>query len=314
MALPVNISNLLSGKSVESERIEYKEGWNPPAIYRSVCALANDFSNIGGGYVIVGVKAENGIPRRPVKGIPENKIDKIQHEMIGFNNLIRPVYHPKLEIEEVDGKKILVLWIPGGSNRPYEVPENITAIKKEYYYYIRKYANSVKVNKQEREELISLGKQVPFDDRANTEASLHNISFTLLKEHLRITKSKLLEWVETHSKVDILSQMELLSGPPEQVFPRNGALMLFSENPEKFFPCSRVEIVFFPEGPADPEFKEITPITGTVPQMIKETLGYLQTHLLEEEIRKVSGQAEAVRVWNYPYAALEEAVANAILC
>ena len=312
MTLPVNISNLLSGKSVESERIEYKEGWNPPAIYRSVCALANDFSNIGGGYVIVGVKAENGIPRRPVKGIPENKIDKIQHEMIGFNNLIRPVYHPKLEIEEVDGKKILVLWIPGGSNRPYEVPENITAKKKEYHYYIRKYANSVKVNKQEREELISLGNQVPFDDRANTEASLHNISFTLLKEHLRITKSKLLEWLETHSKVDILSQMELLSGPPEQVFPRNGALMLFSENPEKFFPCSRVEIVFFPEGPADPEFKEIPPITGTVPQMIKETLGYLQTHLLEEEIRKVSGQAEAVRVWNYPYAALEEAVANAL--
>lgn len=193
MALPINISNLLSGKSVESERIEYKEGWNPPATYRSICAFANDFSNIGGGYVIVGVNAENGIPIRPVKGIPKNQIDRIQREMIGFNTLIRPVYHPKLEIEEVDGKKILVLWIPGGSNRPYEVPENITAKKKEYHYYIRKYSSAVKANKQEREELISLSNQVPFDDRANTEASLNNISFTLLKEHLRITKSKLLE-------------------------------------------------------------------------------------------------------------------------
>ena len=112
----------MSGKSVESERIEYKEGWNPAAIYRAVCAFANDFSNIGGDYIIVGVKATNGIPVRPVKGIPGNQIDRIQQEMIGFNNLIRPVYHPKLEIEEIDDVKILVLWIPGGSNRPYEVP------------------------------------------------------------------------------------------------------------------------------------------------------------------------------------------------
>lgn len=47
MPLPVNISNLISGKSVESERIEYKKGWNPSAIYRSICAFVNDFNNIG---------------------------------------------------------------------------------------------------------------------------------------------------------------------------------------------------------------------------------------------------------------------------
>lgn len=312
MPLPVNIENLLSGRSVENERIEFKEGWNPPAIYRSICAFANDFSNIGGGYVIIGVKANDGIPERPVKGVPDNQIDIIQQQMIGFNNLIRPVYHPKLDIEEVDGNKIMILWVPGGSNRPYEVPEDITSKKKEYHYYIRKYASSVKAGKQEREELIGLANQVPFDDRANTDASLDDISFTLLKDHLRITKSKLQDWTETRSKADILEQMELLSGPPEQLYPRNVALMIFSEKPERFFPYSRVELVFFPKGAADPEFKEIPPISGPVPYMIKETLSYLKTHVLEEKIRKVSGQPESVRVWNYPYTALEEAVANAL--
>lgn len=314
MSLPVNILSLLSGQSVENERVEYKEGWNPSSVYRSICAFANDFSNIGGGYVIIGVKAENGLPVRPVKGISLDKIDKIQQAMIGYNNLIRPVYHPKLEIEEVDGKHILVMWIPGGSNRPYEVPEDITSRKKEYFYYIRKYASSVKTNKNEREELISLANQIPFDDRANTTASTDDISFTLLKDHLRVTKSKLLEWVGNRAKTDILMQMELLSGPPEQVFPRNVALMLFSENPEKFFPYSRVEIVFFPKGPANPEFREIPPITGPVPQIIRKTLDYLQTNLLEERILKLPNKAEAVREWNYPYAALEEVVANAMLC
>lgn len=75
-------------------------------------------------------------------------------------------------------------------------------------------SSTVKANKQQREELIALANKVPFDDRPNTSASVDDISFTLIKEHLRQTKSRLLEWVDDHSKIDILSQMELLSGPP----------------------------------------------------------------------------------------------------
>ena len=43
MRLPINIEELLGGRAVEGDRIEYKTGWNPDAIYRSVCAFANDF-------------------------------------------------------------------------------------------------------------------------------------------------------------------------------------------------------------------------------------------------------------------------------
>lgn len=46
MTLPINIEDLLSARTVESDRIEFKEGWNPDAIYRSICAFANDFDNI----------------------------------------------------------------------------------------------------------------------------------------------------------------------------------------------------------------------------------------------------------------------------
>lgn len=44
--------------------------------------------------------------------------DAIQKQMIGFNNLIRPYYAPKLYIEEVDGQQIIVLWATGGNERP----------------------------------------------------------------------------------------------------------------------------------------------------------------------------------------------------
>ena len=41
MRLPINIDELLGGRAVEGDRIEYKTGWNPDAIYHSVCAFAN---------------------------------------------------------------------------------------------------------------------------------------------------------------------------------------------------------------------------------------------------------------------------------
>lgn len=52
--LPINLNDLLRQRTVESERIEYKTGWNPDAITRTVCAFANDFENLGGGYVVIG--------------------------------------------------------------------------------------------------------------------------------------------------------------------------------------------------------------------------------------------------------------------
>ena len=61
MALPINIEDLLKKQKIEGNRIEFKSGWNPDAIYHSICAFANDFDNIGGGYILVGVEEENGV-------------------------------------------------------------------------------------------------------------------------------------------------------------------------------------------------------------------------------------------------------------
>ncbi|KAA6344888.1 hypothetical protein EZS27_007534, partial [termite gut metagenome] len=36
MAIPINIEKLISDQVVENERIEYKKGWNPTAIYRTI--------------------------------------------------------------------------------------------------------------------------------------------------------------------------------------------------------------------------------------------------------------------------------------
>lgn len=311
MALHVNIEDLLSVNSIESDRIEFKEGWNPDAIYRSICAFANDFDNTGGGFILVGVEENSsGSATRPVKGLNTEEIATIQRKMIGFNNLIQPVYHAKLFIEEVDAKQIIVLWVPGGADRPYQVPEQITANVKRNFYYIRKYANSVKAGQTEQQELISLANQIPFDDRTNTQAKIENISVLLVKDYLVKINSKLAEQVGVKPDVEILGQMELISGPNEHLFPRNVGLMMFSDRPDKFFPYTQVEIVEFPEGDAN-AFKENEPIQGPIPSQIKRTLDILKDKLIKEKVIKPADKAESQRISSYPLQAIEETLVNA---
>jgi predicted HTH transcriptional regulator len=90
MAIPINIEDLLNKRKIESNRIEFKTGWNPVSIYHSICAFANDIDNLGGGYILVGVKEKNGIAERPVEGIPIEKLDSIQKQMVNLNHLIEP--------------------------------------------------------------------------------------------------------------------------------------------------------------------------------------------------------------------------------
>jgi ATP-dependent DNA helicase RecG len=313
MALHINLEDLLSARTVESDRIEFKVGWNPDAIYRSIGAFANDFDNIGGGYILVGV-VENPATKtavRPVKGLTTKEIGELQKEMIGYNNLVKPYYAPRLFIEDVDGTQIVVLWVLAGNERPYQVPETITAKHKNWKYFIRKYASSIEAKGTDMDELVSLTNNIPFDDRANTRAAVLDISMLRLRDYLIKVKSKLAGEVGKRSDSEILSQMELISGPDEHVFPRNVALMLFTDQPNMYFPYTCVEIVHFPKGADYKEFTE-KKIEGPVQQQITDALSWLKTNILQEKVTKVPGQAEAMRVWNYPFAALEEAVANCL--
>ena len=165
MNLPIHIEELLRCHNVESNRIEFKKGWNPDKIYRTICAFANDFDNTGGGYIVVGVEEENGVAKRPVIGIPDEQLDKIQREILQFNNLMQPVYYPRVYVEEVDGNKIIVIWAMAGLGRPYKVPEYITNKTKVYQYYIRYNTSSIVAKGELETELISLSNQTPFDDK-----------------------------------------------------------------------------------------------------------------------------------------------------
>ena len=180
MELEFGIEDLLNGKRIESDRLEFKAGWNPDDIYPSICAFANDFENQGGGYIVIGVEEENGIAKRPVRGVDEEELDAIQKSMLGFNQKIIPAYFPKTIIDKVDNRYVLVLWVPTGLQRPYKVPEHVTAKKqKSYKYFIRYNTSSICATPEQEQELIQMAGRIPFDEQPNPIANFEDISLVV---------------------------------------------------------------------------------------------------------------------------------------
>ena len=142
MALPIDIDELIKGNLIESDRMEFKKGWNPEDILHSICAFANDINNTGGGYIIVGIEEEDHVAKLPPKGLQKNQLEPIQKKLHEICHHLIPHYFPIASPEVLDGKDILVIWVPPGETRPYKAPKKIDD-KNSKVYYVRRFTSSV---------------------------------------------------------------------------------------------------------------------------------------------------------------------------
>lgn len=311
MSILISIEDLLSGDLVEGTRMEFKKGWNPAPIMRSVCAFANDFENEGSGYIIVGCDEENGKPIRPVHGFDPNLLEKVEKEIIGYCNLIKPSYFPRLSLEQIDEKYVLVIWVPAGSNRPYKVPDDVIAKHKNYNFRIRYRSNSIVPNNELETELIQLTAKIPFDDRVSTHVNIEDLSFSLMREHLEKTKSKLYTESAFMSIEELAEKMNLSQGANEHLFPKNVGLLMFSKNPEQYFKGAKIDLVEFPNGVAGKEFNEKF-FSGPIQKQLIDILSYIKSNLIKSKIVKYAHTEKVDQCYNYPFNAVEEALSNAV--
>ncbi|NJD37168.1 MAG: transcriptional regulator [Geobacter sp.] len=312
-ALPINLKDLLNGKPVEWERLEFKEGWNPLEVLHTICAFANDFHNLGGGYIIIGIKEDKGRPVLPPVGMDSSQLDAIQKEILNLGfSAIQPYYHPIVVPFKIEGRHILVLWVLGGQTRPYKAKLSLAKESKEYGYFIRKGSSTVRAKGSDESELISLAATVPFDDRFNQQARIEALSRELMQEYLTQVGSDLLKHSSALSLEELGRQMGIIGGPDETPFPLNIGLMMFNPEPWRFFPVMQIDVVWFPkEGPGGDKFSEKI-FKGPLPAMTRDALDYIKRNFISETVIKHKDRAEATRVENIPYRAIEEALVNAV--
>ena len=121
MILPVNLDDLLHCRTVESARVEFKAAWDARTtghqVLKTLCAFANDFHNLNGGYVVIGVEERDGRGVLPPRGLAAGDIEAAGKWIRGRCKRIDPVYQPVLSPEVVGDSGILVLWAPASDNK-----------------------------------------------------------------------------------------------------------------------------------------------------------------------------------------------------
>ena len=182
---------------------------------------------------------------------------------------------------------------------------------KEKMHYIRKASNTVEPSDDEEKDLFNLANRVPFDDRVNHQAEMADLNITLIQNYLKEIKSSLYEKSKTADFIEVCRDMNIVSTLPEYTKPKNVGLMFFSMEPDRFFPYTQIDVVQFPDGLGGNDIIEKT-FKGPIQQQLRDALQYIRNVVITEKVIKHPDRAEADRFFNFPYAAVEEALSNAV--
>ncbi len=311
--LPINLDDLLRLRAVESARVEFKASWDEKTtghqIIKTLCAFANDFQNLNGGYIVLGVADQNGAAVLPPKGLTQAEIEAAQKWIRGRCNNIDPVYQPVLSPEVFEGQRLLVVWAPASDARPHQAPSSGEkgAARK---FYIRLGSETTDADRQPelKTQLMQLTARVPFDDRRALQASVLDIRETKVREFLHDIGSGLLE--ENDSKT-LYRNLRIADPVNGHDAPRNVGLLFFSQNPENWFPGARIEVVHFANDTTGNTLPEVIFNHKPIHEQIRDCLAYLEG-LSVRMIQKLPGRSQAGHWVSYPSQALREALVNAV--
>ena len=224
--LAVNLDNLLHARTVESERIEFKSTWDPVTtgkqVLKTICAFANDFHHLNGGYLVIGVAERDGRAILPPVGLSDRQLEDAQKWIRGHCNRIDPEILPIMAPQVVEGRNLLVLQVPASEARPHRAPEGSGRARR---YWIRSGNETVDAEANgQLKALLELTARVPFDDRRAHGATLEDIREALVREHLKSTESALLKEPKA---IEIYRRMGLTRPANDHDIPRNVSLLLF---------------------------------------------------------------------------------------
>lgn len=312
------IINLKELSQRESERVEWKENVaDIDDIIKTAVAFANDYSNLGGGYIVCGAKEtvdEFGFQKLVEIGLTSAKLKEIEGKFL--NDLREKVFPPIVpitnEIVVTNDRRIIIFIIPASKDsHPYRASGKSTST---YYVRIGRETREAK-NGILRELLIQKKELVTWDKRINHNAEIHDIDLIVLREYLQEMKV----WDSTKGIDDYLLDNESIScfvpslvekeKITNKLKPKNFALLMFSKNPLKFF-AGAYTILSIYKGIDRSEPNAIRhEITGNIVQQAHKCIELLQSelHTFFDKTNTYPNKPK------YPERALLEAIVNCIV-
>lgn len=318
--LPINVIDLLNGRT-ESARLEFKASWDPettgPQVVKTVCAFANDFQSLGGGYVIIGVgDPESGDEERVtgleerVAGLSEHAVDAAQRWLRGrCQGDIKPGYMPIFSPEIVSGRNVLVVRVPPSQDGPHQAIGEPRRSRREarWRFWIRVGTETVDARTNGQLPALLERTAPPWDNQAAQAARMEDLREATVREYLHDVGSALREQPDAAT---IYRNMGITVPANNHETPRNVGLLFFADDPRRWFAGARIVVGQFAADRAGAVQDERV-FQGPLPAQVRNCLRHLEG-LSHSHVRK-QREHSRVRGWvSYPLPVLREALVNAV--
>jgi len=247
------------------------------------------FANTDGGQLIIGI-ADDG----SILGVVDLDAAMRAVDDVAYNRCSPPITIVQ-ETLAIDGKAILIVNIPKGTQRPYRTRSG--------QFYVRSANRCRQASREELLRLFQAAQSVFYDETPILGTSETDIDWESFKKFL----SDNLEVDVPDSELKLYFKNLRLMG--KEKTPTLAGMLFFGKRPQEFLPHAKIICAVIPGKDVAIPPLDRKDISGSIPEMIENTQRFLSLYL--KETHEING-FDSELTFEIPPAALREAVVNAI--
>ena len=277
----------------ESQQLEFK---------RSLAELEDGvrtivaFANADGGTLLFGVRP-NGAAIGVTVGA--NTSEQVVNAIVDNTD---PSLYPRVDYLDVGGQTIIAVTVAAGHDRPHLAYGRA---------YRRVGAVTAQLSRDEQRRLL-LESRPRFDDQPS-RASLDDIDPVRVRRFLEIAirRGRLPADSADLPVIEVLRRLNALRVVDDRLTPTMAAMLMFARNPQQFAPQSTVGLARFPGATkGTTQIVDRVDVIGDLAEIIDRAEAFVHRNT---RIASKIYHAQRMEITEYPYPAIREAIANAVI-
>jgi ATP-dependent DNA helicase RecG len=277
----------------EGQRLEFRRSLAD--LEDGVCTIAA-FANAEGGTLLFGVRADG-----TVSGVTLGANTREQVVNTIVDNTDPPLY-PQVEYLDVNGRTVIAVTVAAGHDRPHLAYGRA---------YRRVGAVTAQLSRDEQRRLL-LESRPRFDDQSSG-ASLDDIDPARVRRFLEmaIRRGRLPDLSADLPVTEALRRLKVLRVVDDHLTPTMAGVLLFAREPQQFVPQSVVGLARFPGTTrGTTQIVDRADVEGDLAETIDRAEAFVRRNT---RIASKIYHAQRLEITAYPYPAIREAIANAVI-
>jgi ATP-dependent DNA helicase RecG len=275
----------------EGKTLEFKRDTSGhAALLRTVCAFANS----AGGTLVVGITDNS----RTVVGVADPLLEEERLANL-VSEGIAPRVLPDIEIVPWRDTPVLVVRVYPGASRPYHV----RAQGPGEGVYVRVGSTNRVADPQLIAELGRYARNESYDEQLLPELSGSDIDQDAAREAFKGRRA---------IRSSDLVSLRLVGEYQGKVVPTVAGVLLFGRDRERHFPDAWMQLARF-KGTTRSRFADMAELHSRLDVLVDEALAFVKRSTPMRVMIDAADSTRRVETWQYPMAAVREAILNAVV-